>query len=708
MATPKRGVDEAVKMESDGKSGAVQIMKDISVSVDPLACALLAIECFLLCAVVSHTRSYLMPLCLSAQLPVDLMREAKKVTLGFGRKLDDKLCVVLIDGNKKVRLFDTAERNVTSLSNIASYAVLNSEKKMLACHNGNQVYVISTENIENNSYIEMQNQIEWFDFEHVRLMKWINPKILAIVTEKHCYYWDVSKSSNDATQRLRRFDHGLTGSMIDFLVSHNNKYCLLNSDSGLLLFSNDDTSKIDAHAGTFATFRSNAVLIKASGNENAITIHAKELLGGRSDDKPRVWNTTILALEGSRSNRPIHLHCHDGTGFVITNDSIYVVDLLSGVTLTAKKVILGAKERIVRAKGCGKTIHAITKRRILTMTYEKGQEDEKREEREQDAPVSDTLPENVGDFDSASADDIFNTSGARSLQLTPPAAIDSFNLQGTRVFDLEKAPDPHDAPVSETLPENVGDFDSASDDDTSNTSGARSLRLTPPPPAAIDSFNLQGTRVFDLEKAPDPPQGTRAFELAIAPDPPGQKTASPVSSTGSPLRADPPDNASSPSDSSVDQEEKKEEDTVAVEQEERKHRPLEPEEMEPVDLLEPERRNVQEGGNEQHVGDDPEPEEHHPEPGDGTAGRRLNFDADAVPPNPQRAPAPVVDALLTGWTRETHQRGSGRNYYTYLSPANNRFRSLKGAKAFASILREDGVADEAEALVLFDRRGHKK
>jgi hypothetical protein len=646
MATPKRGVDEAVKMESDGKSGAVQIMKDISVSVDPLACALLAIECFLLCAVVSHTRSYLMPLCLSAQLPVDLMREAKKVTLGFGRKLDDKLCVVLIDGNKKVRLFDTAERNVTSLSNIASYAVLNSEKKMLACHNGNQVYVISTENIENNSYIEMQNQIEWFDFEHVRLMKWINPKILAIVTEKHCYYWDVSKSSNDATQRLRRFDHGLTGSMIDFLVSHNNKYCLLNSDSGLLLFSNDDTSKIDAHAGTFATFRSNAVLIKASGNENAITIHAKELLGGRSDDKPRVWNTTILALEGSRSNRPIHLHCHDGTGFVITNDSIYVVDLLSGVTLTAKKVILGAKERIVRAKGCGKTIHAITKRRILTMTYEKGQEDEKREEREQDAPVSDTLPENVGDFDSASADDIFNTSGARSLQLTPPAAI--------------------------------------------------------------DSFNLQGTRVFDLEKAPDPPQGTRAFELAIAPDPPGQKTASPVSSTGSPLRADPPDNASSPSDSSVDQEEKKEEDTVAVEQEERKHRPLEPEEMEPVDLLEPERRNVQEGGNEQHVGDDPEPEEHHPEPGDGTAGRRLNFDADAVPPNPQRAPAPVVDALLTGWTRETHQRGSGRNYYTYLSPANNRFRSLKGAKAFASILREDGVADEAEALVLFDRRGHKK
>ena len=68
-----------------------------------------------------------------------------------------------------------------------------------------------------------------------------------------------------------------------------------------------------------------------------------------------------------------------------------------------------------------------------------------------------------------------------------------------------------------------------------------------------------------------------------------------------------------------------------------------------------------------------------------------------------------------GWTTSTHPRKTGRGFNShFVSPNNNTFRSRKSAIAFIAILTElkkkngSNETSEAEALAVFDRRGHKR
>ena len=320
------------------------------------------------------------------------MANKKKVTLEFVR---GELFAAVVDKKKRVSVLNTVNGNVAILSNSASSAVLNSEGK-LAGHNGNQVFLLS---IDGNRDVEKSH--DHFDFQNTLLLKWISSQILVIVTKFHVYYWDV-KTSTKPVVTVR--NHRLSGSVLDFSVSHDGKYGLLTAGTALLLFQMEGNSKpneFHALAGTFATCQSNPVLIMASFNvAGSIIVEAKEL-GRSGGNKPRVWGTTIPVQVQVDSRHMNLLYCHGGRGFVVTNSGVYVVSLTSGKMLSAEHVITSEGERILCARGIGGTIHVITNDRVLSINHVEGHEEIEDAGEEQVTTVNGTISGIVGGNDSA-------------------------------------------------------------------------------------------------------------------------------------------------------------------------------------------------------------------------------------------------------------------------------------------------------------------
>mmetsp|Transcript_2075 Transcript_2075/g.4539 ORF Transcript_2075/g.4539 Transcript_2075/m.4539 type:complete len:608 (-) Transcript_2075:107-1930(-) len=592
MAATNEGIDAAA-VESEGGSGRVQITEQNS-------------------------------------LPIEVMANKKKVTLQF---VGGELHAVVVDKKKRVSVLNTKNGYVTILSNSASSAVLNSEGK-LAGHNGNQVFLLS---IDGNRDVEKSH--DHFDFQNTLLLKWISSQILVIVTKFHVYYWDV-KTSTPPVVKIR--NHRLSGSILDFSVSHDGKYGLLTAGTALLLFQMEGNSKrntFHALAGTFATYQSsNVVLIMASFNvAGSIIVEARELgRSGAGGNKPRAWSTTIPVQVQVDSRHMNLLYCHGGRGFVVTNSGVYVVSLTSGKMLSAEHVITSEGERILCARGIGGTIHVITNDRVLSINHVEGHEEIEDAGEEQVTTVNGTISGIVGGNDSA----------VGAPDPTPELPDPPGQKQKTVLSSPES--------VINSRPR----VDPPDKEDTISVSDA-------------STEQEEKKEEDDIEAEEDGQVDRDGRELE------GRNVDSPVQRE--PPRADLPENEADSSleyhadDESSEEEQDETEDDLSREEIEQG-----PEELHPPLAA-------------------PLPAASLPVP----PAARGNVTRQLRRPTIFTTFETIEEEPLLGWRKET-RHSVNRTYHYFTSPGNAvMMKSKIGAISFANILMEEGVHNEEEALVLF-------
>eukprot|EP00984_Skeletonema_dohrnii_P028151 scaffold18034_cov93-Skeletonema_dohrnii-CCMP3373.AAC.2 len=609
MAATNEGIDAAAVMESEGGSGEIQITEKNG-------------------------------------LPSEVMANRKKVTLGSVR---GELFAAVVDENKRVRVVDTVNGNVFTLSNSASSAVLNSEGK-LAGHNGNQVFLLS---IDGNRDVEKSH--DYFDYQNTLLMKWITSKRLVIVTKVHVYYWDV-KSSTQPVVKVR--NHRLSGSILDFSVSHDGTYGLVRvvraDGTALLLFQMKGNSKrntFHALAGTFATCQSNVVLIMASFNKaGSIIVEARELgRSGAGGNPPRAWGATIpvqVQEDSKHMNLIHHLYCHGERGFVVANSGVYVISLTSGKMLAVHEISGG--ERILCARGISGTIHVITNDRVLSINHVEGHEEKEEAGEEQVTTVNGTISGIVGGNDSAVG-----------------------------------APDP-----TPELPDPPGQKKTV----LSSPESTIVSRPRVDPPGKEDTISVSSDASTEQEEKKEEDDVEAEEDEQVHRD--GRELEG--RNVDSPVQREQPraDLSENEADSSyeyhgdADDEQEEEEDETEEEEDETE------DDEQAADLS--------------HEENEQDPEELHLPLAAPAPAAPLHVPRGNV--TRQRRPTmfTTVETIeggpLRGWTHETrHSANRPYNYFT--SPGNVvMMKSLKGAKAFANILMEAGVRNEEDALVLFRAR----
>lgn len=290
----------------------------------------------------------------------------RRLDLGGGEKPK----IVMVNKDSKIYLIDIGTGEKLSVASIrATSAVAISSINVLACRHGNRIYMFHN---ETGSIIKSH---DWYEYLYdLHLLKWIQPLLLAIVTTNSISHWDTPGNHAVKPRKIRTIQHGW-GTVHDYCISPCGEYGLLTGDNKLLLFSTHEPSlqrTFIARAGIFASYQGNLVLVVASVKENQIDLHAEELFA----EEHRKWYVSVKIPDGSSGRGRIDLFSSVGKGYVVSSDSVYVIDISLGV-LVAMKRVTADMEVIDLARCRGDTIYVVTSvGNVFSVKWIEGKEDD--------------------------------------------------------------------------------------------------------------------------------------------------------------------------------------------------------------------------------------------------------------------------------------------------------------------------------------------
>lgn len=164
-----------------------------------------------------------------------------------------KYVVVREEGAANLAIIDTATKNVLRLPVQVDSAIMNPVSKVVALRAGNNLQIYN---------LEMKTKMKTTQMDEVVFWKWLDPKTVAVVTEKSCYHW----SMEGAAEPRKMFDRApYEGAVqiINYSASNDGKWLLLGGIASagggivgvLQVFSVDvgaSQPTMDSHAACFS------------------------------------------------------------------------------------------------------------------------------------------------------------------------------------------------------------------------------------------------------------------------------------------------------------------------------------------------------------------------------------------------------------------------------------------------------------------------